>query len=945
MAARLLVLFFGVLLVVAVFGYGRYLTRDHDVITSTPSAYTGGIQPVPVAPHGSACVDQILFDTDTEVARFGATTPKGKPGPPLVIDATGQEPGGYSSRSFIAGGWTGTRLLDARLERPAHATLGTLCVTNRSGQQLTLLGRNDDRTRSRPLLHVDGQTNPDLELPVTLLEAERSSFLSRAGDIFAHAQALQPLGTWWWWLLAILLIVAVPAALALAIREATALDRVDEAVARPARAPAKPWPSERVRRRIEAVPGWAIVAVVALLAFLYFAYWGLHTHVFQDDEDQYVYLSRWLQLHFPESLWNFDVMQRGLQRLEVWLLAVPAAIIDSPGSLVAGRFLNTLSFVSTAIPVYLLGRGMGLRSRWAALPATLSIVVPWAVVTTAFLTENIAYPACLWVVWAVWRAATEPGPWRDALALVLLVVAGMSRTAMLLLIPLLPAVVLVTDLRYADGRIVDRLRASLRSHLVLWGAVVAAALVLLAGSVGIGGGLTTKLAGVYGTPFGFDAIDLLFKIGQFFSRAVVGTGFFAAAVALPWLALQIVRPAGRRDFTFALTVVGAGVIVLYMVHTASLDERYIVYLAPMLLLPATLAIARRELSAVGVGVASVLLAALLLRVKWNADGGDFGYFVSPAETFYGRGLAERLDLSVPGDRGTVLTLIPIALALAGGAVAYGLRSNPGRLTGRFGALVVAAVVLMVVVETQYTLSNYVNSAGSKAGAGLRARAFADEGTPAGAHIGEFIEGVGKSPDFAAIWQEVQFYNQRMDRVYSLGQNSNAVPSGDELVDNVGFDPDTGRVQASKPLPDYVVIPTPVGTARVRGQVLASPSYIPAALIKVAQPATMAWSTGGLDATGAVGPKGASVRFYGTGLSPGAHCATIDLGAPGSAPVRWTTRVVTASGRARRVGSGRVKPGARQRATVPLADLVERSHIDVVLGGGPRVLAIYVDQYC
>jgi hypothetical protein len=41
----------------------------------------------------------------------------------------------------------------------------------------------------------------------------------------------------------------------------------------------------------------------------------------------------------------------------------------------------------------------------------------------------------------------------------------------------------------------------------------------------------------------------------------------------------------------------------------------------------------------------------------------------------------------------------------------------------------------------------------------------------------------------------------------------------------------------------------------------------------------------------------------------------------------------------------VKPGALQRATVPLADLVERSHIDVVLGGRPRVLAIYVDQYC
>jgi hypothetical protein len=475
---------------------------------------------------------------------------------------------------------------------------------------------------------------------------------------------------------------------------------------------------------------------------------------------------------------------------------------------------------------------------------------------------------------------------------------------------------------------------------VLWAAVALAALTLLAGSVGIAGGVTTKLAGVYGTPFGFDAVDLLFKIGQFFSRAVVGTGFFAAAVALPWLATQVVAPGDRRRFTFALTIVGAGVIVLYMVHTASLDERYIVYLAPMLLLPATLAIARREISPVGLAVASVLLAALLLRVRWNADQGDFGYFVSPAETFYGRGIAQRLNLSVPGDTGTILTLMPLALAVAGGALAVILARDPHRLAGRMGALVIAAVVLTVVVQTQYTVSNYVNSAGAKAGPGLKARAFADEGTPSGASIGEFTEGVGKSPEFAPIWQEIQFYNQRIDRIYSLGANSNAVPSGDELIDNVGFDPETGRLRSSRPLPDYLVIPTPVGTVRVRGQVLPSPSYIPAGLIKVAQPATLAWSTSGLDPTGGVGPQGAMVRFYGTGLRPGAHCATIDLGPPAREAVSFSARVGS-----RDVGSGRVPAGAPRRVTVPLPNLAARDHIDVTLGGSPRVLAIYVDQYC
>jgi hypothetical protein len=278
--------------------------------------------------------------------------------------------------------------------------------------------------------------------------------------------------------------------------------------------------------------------------------------------------------------------------------------------------------------------------------------------------------------------------------------------------------------------------------------------------------------------------------------------------------------------------------------------------------------------------------------------------------FYGRGLVERLDVSVPGDRGTVLTLVPLALALIGVALAATLRMAPGRLAGRTGAILIGAVVLSVLVQTNYTLSKYVNSAGSKSGPGLRARAFADEETPSGARIGEFTEGVGQSPDFIPVWQEVQFYNQRIDRVYSLGANTNAVPPGDELVDNVSFDPQTGALRSSKPLPDYLVIPTPVGTARVRGELLPSPTYIPVELIHVARPARLAWSSSGLNAAGVVGADGGAVRIYGGGLGAAVHCT-----------------------------------GALRRVTIALAGLADRDHVDVTLGGRPRVLAVYVDQFC
>ncbi len=54
--------------------------------------------------------------------------------------------------------------------------------------------------------------------------------------------------------------------------------------------------------------------------------------------------------------------------------------------------------------------------------------------------------------------------------------------------------------------------------------------------------------------------------------------------------------------------------------------------------------------------------------------------------------------------------------------------------------------------------------------------------PPGRSVGALIEGVGKQPSFFGVWQEVQFYNQRIDRVYTFGDNVNPVPLGDQLID-------------------------------------------------------------------------------------------------------------------------------------------------------------------
>jgi len=927
--------FVAVLVAVAVLPVRAYLTEPREIIVSTPSAYTGITVPLPLPARAEACADEILFDIKSSVARFGATASAGSTAPSLEVTARGYVDGpyrnDYSSVTRLPGGWSGTRQLDVPLRPPRSPAFGTLCVRNLENRPVELVGSEDGRAYSRPTVRVNGEQTP-IELQLRLMESGRSSLLSRANEIMAHAATLKPFGAWFWWLLIPAVAALAPLGIALAIRSALAGDAAEMR-----RAPMSAWPSERLRRRAMAIPGWAIVAAVAAVAVAWFFYWGVSTHVFQNDEDQYVYLSRQLQNDFPASLWSFDLYGRGLQRLEVWLLAIPAALFDSPWSLLGGRFLNTVAFVSTAIPVYKLARGMGLRSQWAALPAVVSVLVPWAVVTTSFLTENVAYPACIWAVWAIWRTATEPGPWRDLLALVLIVVAGSARTALLLLAPVLPLSVLVVGMRCGVGGPLARLRAVLRDHIVLWIAVAAAALPLLLGPLGVSAAedVTRRLAGGYPTQVNLDGWTLLEKSGRYFSRVVVGTGFFPAVLALPWLLLQLARPSSTRHFAFATILVLSAAALLYSLAPAGPDERYIVYLAPMVLLPATLALANRELSPVGIGISSVLLAALLMWVTWIPEQGAFGFFIWPAEMFYSRALGLRLANYLPGDAIDAMRLVALAFGATGVALAVLLRRTPQRLAGGTGAMLVAAVVSVVLLQTHYNLTKYVNGAGSKSAPNVSERAFADRLVPDDATVGTFLEGVGQYPDFFGLWQEVQFYNQRLELVFSLGPNQNPIPPGDGLVQGVGYDERTGRLTSPAPLTDYLVVPSPVGAVRLRGEIVDAPSYVAFVLIRVEQPATLAWRTSGFDPLGVVPDDGAGViRFYGTGLNPGEWCATFTVSAPPDREVPFSL----GSGRGE-VARGTLDPGERRRVHAPLPpNLAERDFMDVrVTGDGLQVL--------
>src|SRR3954452_20800773 len=159
MARRALVALAAVLAIAAI-PVVAYLLKPREVVSSTPSSFTGATVPLPVPARGQVCADELLFDTDSQIARFGATAPRGGPAPALEIivrgNTTGPYRSSYASEARVPGGWTGTRTPDVALTPPRRAEFGTLCIRNTSDRPVGLVGQQQGRANSRPTVTVNG---------------------------------------------------------------------------------------------------------------------------------------------------------------------------------------------------------------------------------------------------------------------------------------------------------------------------------------------------------------------------------------------------------------------------------------------------------------------------------------------------------------------------------------------------------------------------------------------------------------------------------------------------------------------------------------------------------------------------------------------------------------------------------------------------------------------
>lgn len=673
------------------------------------------------------------------------------------------------------------------------------------------------------------------------------------------------------------------------------------------------------------VDALCLVALVGGLTALYSMY-ALRVGSFQPDEGYYMEIARFIAHDFPSGLWQAGIYSRGIQRVDQLILAAPFALTRGAAVYEVAHVIQVFLFVSSAIPVWLLARGSGL-GRWArALAASLAVVVPWAIVSTSFLAESAAYPAYAWVLYATWRVTQAPSVGREAVALIALALAALSRTALLALAPILPLAVLWQEWSWElRGRPWQRrfreLPGSLWSrHRLLSGiTVVAAAALLLTVTELLPGGGVGALTGYYGLPEPPGVIYMLAVDGYYLSRIAVGTGVVAFAFGLAWVIRELSRARdGRMHALAAVSVLGVAMVLLSLLRGGP-DERYILYAAA----PVALAYAAeldvrvrypRGINRMGVlsmVVAAAGVIALIATAEWPAPQTSYDFFTYPAAVFFQRVILGRLSLvQIPLLHPTASQLVLAGVALI--ALVWIAAVWTGRAVRPAAVLLAAAVLALCAMQLAYSLQKFTGSAaGTADGTDPALRSWLESELPAGTKVAAAGIGLGETAAYTPVWRTAEFWNTAIDEGVSFVPNGvPTLPFGGLSLLLTVHGPG-GRISASwiaapehaEAVPRYVLVPrqatNPVGFA---GQVVSEAPYVPLNLVKLTVPARVEWTVVGTSLEGFMTPgKPAVATVFANPAQTGRRCATLSLLAPPGFAGRWRY-AVSSNGRTAASGS-------------------------------------------
>jgi hypothetical protein len=692
-------------------------------------------------------------------------------------------------------------------------------------------------------------------------------------------------------------------------------------------------------RESRVLPVLALIALSAAIA-AWLQHWAVQTHTWGNDEELYRHFARAIARDFPLGV--FDVgggYGRGIQRLHLLVFAFPMAFTRAPAVFDIAHLLFVIGYVSATVPAWLLARGTGL-GRWTALvPASLAVAVPWAVLTTSFLTEPLGYGVFAWTLWAVWRAVVRPSVTRDALAVLLLMLAALSRTGFLLLAPLLPLAAVAQAWRFgATGASVgERLRnlplVALRRQPIAITVGGVGMLVLACYWAGLVPGGAKQLVGTYSSSLP-SIEEIVLKWRTFLSRMVAGTGFVFAAAALPWVVAQARRPRSPGAYALAATAFLASLAVLLALVNAPGDERYAMYVAFPIVVVGSVALLRAEVGPAGLVAGGLAVGGLFVLAVWRlTDTSDFGYFSFPVESAMVRVVLLRVSE-------TLFAVLVAAAILAAAAAARVIG------TARVLPLLAVPVAAWQLAMTEYILRNHVTKAGAASGADTAERAFVDRNVPAREEVGIWAVPAGEQGTYSPIWREIQYWNTAMRSVVaprapvsSAGNPDFPYPFGTYDL-QPKLDLASGRLswEGEQPLPRYLVVARRALAVELHWHTVAAASYIPADLVQVDQPPRARYVVDGITQDMAVESDGtATIRVYRDGAaSP--RCAYVDLLAPTAAnPARAKPVEYVASLDGRSLHRLTLPPQGRARVFFPLRFRGRESpiRIDFAARGGIR----------
>ena len=149
------------------------------------------------------------------------------------------------------------------------------------------------------------------------------------------------------------------------------------------------------------------------------------------------YLDEWIYVHGSQYIWeNLPGQPRGRDPA---VGPRSAALVHDAARSDAGdrcrrrprtrlsHVLNVLLLVSAIVPTALLARSVIDAPALRVLAVALGTAVPWLMIGSHLLTENLAFPLYMWAVYATIRCAAEPSLGKQAAALAAIAALALCR--------------------------------------------------------------------------------------------------------------------------------------------------------------------------------------------------------------------------------------------------------------------------------------------------------------------------------------------------------------------------------------------------------------------------------------------------------------------------------------------------------------------------------------